>query len=376
VAVDITERKLAEEALRESETKTRTILDNAADGIITTDDRGVIESFNPAAAQIFGSASPEVIGQNIRLLIPRPYLPEHESYHTQPPPQDRLNVLSRGREVSGRRKNGEAFPLELAVSEVRLETKRMFVAVVRDITERKAAEEELTRSRGQLRALAARLESIREEERTRIAREVHDVLGQALTSLKMDLSWISLKTSPGQDWLEDRTVMMSDLIDSTIQTVRKIAIELRPPVLDNLGLAAAIEWQASEFQSRTGMPCRCLSLSKDLTPDPLCATALFRIFQETLTNVARHAHATLVEVSLREEAGHLVLEVKDNGRGISAIELASAQSLGLLGMRERASILGGVVTIVGAPGEGTTVKAKIPANLNHEKNTDDKSSDC
>jgi signal transduction histidine kinase len=225
------------------------------------------------------------------------------------------------------------------------------------------AQRRLSRSREQLRSLAARLESIREEERSRIAREVHDVLGQSLTGIKMDAAWILSRLPDTQSKLAERAKSMSALIDSTIQTVRRIAADLRPGILDNLGLVAAVEWQASEFQTRTGIHCRVSSNLRDASLASESATAVFRIFQETLTNVARHAQATIVSVDLGEEKGCIVLQVVDNGRGIDLAELTQSKSVGLLGMRERAAILGGDLVISGAPGQGTTVILSVPLKL-------------
>jgi signal transduction histidine kinase len=222
------------------------------------------------------------------------------------------------------------------------------------------AQEQLRESHEQLRALSVYLQSIREEERTRIAREVHDELGQALTSCKLDLAWIAGRLPKEAKALLEKTRALSAHIDSTIQTVRRIATELRPGVLDHLGLAAALEWQANEFQARTGIRCDVKGRlqARQLAPD--VNTALFRIFQETLTNIIRHAGATQVEVSLKERGGRIILEVKDNGRGISDEEMASPKSMGLLGMRERAALLGGKLSIGPGPGGGTQVAVSMP----------------
>jgi signal transduction histidine kinase len=224
------------------------------------------------------------------------------------------------------------------------------------------AQKRLMRSREQLRSLAARLQSIREEERSKIAREVHDVLGQALTGIKMDATWIQTRLEENQTKLVARTKSMLALIDSTVQMVRRIATELRPGLLDNLGLVAAIEWQAGEFQARTGIMCRINANLRDATIASDAATAVFRIFQETLTNVARHAQATAVSVDLGEQEGRIILQVTDNGRGIDLVEVMQSKSVGLLGMRERAAILGGELAISGAPGQGTTVVLSLPMN--------------
>jgi len=224
------------------------------------------------------------------------------------------------------------------------------------------AQRRLTRSREQLRSLAARLQSIREDERSKIAREVHDVLGQALTGIKMDVTWIMARL-PDDTRLVARTKSLSALIDSTIQMVRRIATDLRPGILDNLGLVAAVEWQSGEFQTRTGINCRLNTNLRDASIASESATAVFRIFQETLTNVARHAQATSVSVDLCEQEGRIVLQVADNGRGIDLVEVTQSKSVGLLGMRERAAILGGDLAISGAPGQGTTVVLSLPLNL-------------
>ncbi|MEW6305521.1 MAG: histidine kinase [Verrucomicrobiota bacterium] len=228
--------------------------------------------------------------------------------------------------------------------------------------ERKRTEEKLRDSHEQLRALSVYLQHVREEERTRIAREVHDELGQSLTGLKMDLSWLAGRLPKEFKPLNDKIRTMLASIDSTIQTVRRISTELRPGILDDLGLVAAIEWQAHEFQTRTGIQCAVSTEFKETRLDQDLNTAFFRIFQETLTNIMRHANATLVEVHMAEAGGHLVLEVKDNGRGVSEAEINNTKSIGLLGMRERAALLGGTVTIQGIPGKGTTVCVRIPLN--------------
>ncbi|MCU7496213.1 MAG: PAS domain S-box protein [Ignavibacteria bacterium] len=225
------------------------------------------------------------------------------------------------------------------------------------------AEFQLKNSREQLRRLSAHTQSAREEERTRISREIHDELGQALTGLKMDLSWLDKKLqSEGQqtETVSEKINAMYSLINETIKSVRKISSELRPGVLDYLGIAAAIEWQAQEFQHRTGITCRIISMPKELELDQNFSTALFRIFQETLTNIARHASASLIEIRLMHEAGNITLVIKDNGRGITEEEILNTKSFGLLGMRERAYLLGGEFTIKGKQGMGTTVTVTIP----------------
>ena len=238
-------------------------------------------------------------------------------------------------------------------------------AVVADITERKQAEEMLRVSHEQLRSLAARLQSVREEERTRVAREIHDVLAQDLTRLKLDLMWLSHRLAKTidrgtQKLLQEKLVGMTELTDAAIRSVQTIATELRPVVLDSLGLCAAIEWQAREFQERTGIQCAAFVPEEEIRLDRDRSTALFRIVQESLTNVARHASATKVEIRLLCKARQLTLAVRDNGRGIKTGKPDDPHSLGLLGMRERALLLGGRCEITGPRGKGTTVEVRLP----------------
>lgn len=233
-----------------------------------------------------------------------------------------------------------------------------------DITARKDAEEKLDRSHRQLRALSAKLQNLREEERSRIAREIHDELGQMLTGLKMDLRWIERRLSQSTDAtlnpLLDKVVEAGELADATINSVQRISSDLRPGVLDNLGLVAAVRQEAARFQERTGVTCRltCPEESPSLPRDT--TTAAFRIFQEALTNVTRHAQASDVSVELDLEGAELSLDITDNGRGIQPADLEDPKSLGLLGMKERAQILDGELTVTPRPGGGTLVHLRLP----------------
>jgi PAS domain S-box-containing protein len=223
-----------------------------------------------------------------------------------------------------------------------------------------AAIAQLENSRAQLLLLAHHEQTRREADRARMAREIHDELGQALTGLKMDLAWLKKHTRPKQKELLQKFREMSDLVDTTIQDVRRIATELRPGMLDDLGLVPAMEWQLQEFQKRSGIRCRFTSSMEEVALDAEETTVLFRILQETLTNVARHAAATRVEVSLDEDQGYVRLRVQDNGRGITASEVEGSRSFGLLGMRERVLLRSGDFDIQGTPGRGTTVVIRLP----------------
>lgn len=223
--------------------------------------------------------------------------------------------------------------------------------------ERRRAHEERESSQEQMRRLCRRLELVREEERTRIAREVHDELGQVLTTLKLELSLLDKKLIASGN--KSRTRVMLDLVDNTIQTIKRISLELRPPILDVLGLAEAIQWQGKEFQDRTGIQFDFRSSPSEISMEPERSTTIFRIFQETLTNVARHAEASKLNVNLMDSDGILTLVVKDDGKGITPTQISDHRSLGILGMRERALVWGGEVDICGAQSRGTTVTIKI-----------------
>ena len=358
---DITERKQAEEALRKSQQLLAKTFSSLREAVFIIDD-GTVEIIdcNPAASEIFGYSREEMIGRNVALLhIDEAAFKEFRRYLSSA-------IAEKGflghLESRMKRKDGTVFPTEHNVMPLEDEQGRRvgWVSVVHDITERKRAEEQMRSSSEQLRALSVHLQSIREEERTLIAREIHDELGQELTGLKMDLSWLIKRLPGNQELLVKKTESMSKLVDTTIQSVRRISTKLRPGVLDDLGLTAATEWQAQDFQDRTGIQCEFSSNLREIDLDRDRSTTVFRILQETLTNVARHASATRVNICLNEEAASLVLIVEDNGRGITEREISDPKSLGLLGMRERALVFGGEVEISGAPGKGTTVTLRIP----------------
>lgn len=225
--------------------------------------------------------------------------------------------------------------------------------------EHRQAEVALSRSHAALRALASHWQSAIEAERAQIAREIHDDLGQSMTALKMDLAWLASRL-PDDDECRQRLRGMDRLVDDSISFMRRIATQLRPQILDDLGLNAALEWQAGEFSRRAGIPCQVSLPAHGLDLDPALNTSLFRIFQEALTNAARHARATRVDASLRRDGPSVVLTVQDDGRGITASEINDPRSLGLLGLRERAIRWNGSLDLHGAPGEGTTITVRIP----------------
>jgi len=230
---------------------------------------------------------------------------------------------------------------------------------IRDISEHKAVEQSLRKSREELREFAARMDQVREEERTRMAREIHDQLGQALTILKLDLSWLHGKAGT-EDSTRKKIGTMITHVDQTIETVRKIVTELRPSILDELGLIAAIEWQLSQFQGRAGIRTIFESDSDSLNLSRDVAVALFRIVQEALTNVMRHAGATKVRIAIRSIADRLVISVTDNGKGITRQQINDPRSFGIMGMNERVHRIGGQLNIYSSPGRGTRIEISSP----------------
>ncbi len=226
--------------------------------------------------------------------------------------------------------------------------------------ERDQAEMELKRSQELFRNLSTHLQVVREEERTRIARRIHDDMGQALTALKIDLSWLNKKLADDQNPVHEKLKSMVTLINETIETVHNVSEDLRPGILDDFGLSAAIEWQAEEFQKRTGMECKISLPPNEFDLSKEKSTNLFRIVQESLTNVIRHANATKVEINLNEKDGILLLEVVDNGKGITRAAITNPKSFGLIGIKERVHSLSGEVDIAGTPNAGTRLTVKMP----------------
>jgi PAS domain S-box-containing protein len=241
-----------------------------------------------------------------------------------------------------------------------LDGRKIFFHMVTDINDRKQAEEQLMTSREQLRQLSRHCESVREEERTNLARTIHDELGQLLTGLKMDISWMAKRIPAEEGPLLEKIETMDELIDQAIETMKRISSELRPGVLDYLGIVAAVEWLAQEFGKRTDITFSFKPSPKEIDIDKGCATALFRICQEALTNVIRHAKADHVQINLKKRKDGIILEIRDNGIGTREEQLSDPKAFGLIGMKERARSYGGDVTISSALGQGTVVTVNIP----------------
>lgn len=370
IEVAINNAQIAE-ALRHSEERLNAFFNAAPIGLAILDSHLRFIKINETLAHINGLTVKDHLGKTVREIIPG-LAPALEPIYQK--------VLKTGKSIFNKEISGETlsrpgylrhwvatyFPTTGWAG-----TSRRVGVIVVEITERKKMEEQLINSREQLRALSTRLQSVREEERTKIAREIHDELGQALAGLKLSLSWMDRKLNEIDNSKPSRLVLeeiesMSNLLDNTIQTVRRISTELRPRVLDELGLVDAIEWQTQEFEARTKIKCKLSTNRTKISLDQGKNTAIFRIFQETLTNIARHAEASRIYIKLKKKSGYLVLEVKDNGKGISKNSISKCDSLGLLGMRERALLFGGNVKINGNKGKGTTVTLQIPIESKNE----------
>lgn len=359
-SISMMEHDETRERLLEFTALESSILDAVPQAIVGLHNRRIIFA-NNAIKGTFGWSREELIGKNVTIF----YRSEKESKEIA---RYFYSTLKRQRtfvnEFPCRRKDGKDILCRMRAARIGDELKeRRIVITYEDITEKRLAEEELKRSREQLRSLSAHLQSVREKESTRIAREIHDELGQSLTALQMDVAWLGSQLPEELMHLRENARRMARLVDGTIDSVHRIITELRPILLDDLGLTAAIEWQAKEFQKRSGIDCYvyidCMdnSIEKDL------ATALFRIFQEMITNVARHAGAKAVWVRLVQKENELCLEVIDDGKGITQKQIEDSRSFGIMGIRERVNLWNGQVGITGKHSKGTTVSVTIPIRM-------------
>lgn len=350
---DVTHRVEMEYALSKSEARMRSIFNNVSDGIIIIDEKGIIEKLNSSAEKLFGYSAEELTGHNINKLMPEPERSRHDSYLKSYFSSGKAKILDTRREVNGLRKNESIFPMELGVSEFYVDQRHFFIGTVHDITERKKAEEAL-------RDLSSHLERAREDERTRIAREIHDELGSLLTALKMDLSWLNKQLPANLPLCHEKTAVMNRHLDDAIGSVRKIIADLRPTILDHLGLLAAIDWKLDEFREQNGIQCMLTAPEDNIVMDKNRDIAVFRIMQEALTNIALHSQATHVNLDVETGANSLMMKITDNGCGMTKAQMHKTGKYGILGMHERARHFGGEITIVSNPGKGTTLVLNMP----------------
>ncbi len=350
--------------IQDSEARLAGIIRSSMEAIITVDEAQCIVLFNPTAERLFGYTSAQVTGRPLADLIPARFRVAHEA-HVR-----RFGVtgvtdrqMGQQRVLHALRQDGTEFPIEASISQTQDGAGKLFTVILRDTTERVRVETALRQSREELQQLSDRVQASREEERRRIARELHDDLGQRLSALKMDLAILAgdLKDAGTAPALLDQAAAMHLVIDETVASVRRIAADLRPALLDELGLIPAIEWLAKEFSARYGVNVITHAAEEEDVGEH-AATAVFRIVQEALSNVVQHAQADRVDIELVRQDDHFELTVRDNGRGNAAAQPAGGErvSLGLVGIRERARLLGGTVATSQAPGEGFCLTVRFP----------------
>jgi len=398
--IDVTRRETAEAQLRESEARFRSFFEDSADPFLLLDGNRVVDC-NPAAQKMFDCPDRDLmVGKTIEALSPKRQADVSLSSRSVRTLLSAVYKHGHHRtEWTIRATDGKGIPVELSISTIALRGKNFLFIVLRDITPwkeaekillhaktelenrvrertsdltavnkqllreiqtRKKSEQETRRSREDLRYLSEHLQRIREQDRTHIAREVHDQLGQSLSALTIDLSRLRDRLPPNNSWLIEQVQSIEKQIGGTMQSVREICKQLRPPVFDDFGLTAAIRWYLRDFQERTGILCR-VKIDEEIPDhDKELDLVILRIFQESMTNVLRHAEATHVQVALMRRSRNLVLRIQDNGKGISPEQTVNPLSLGILGIRERVRFWGGKSLFTGSPGRGTTMTVSIP----------------
>lgn len=367
----ISKLKIKEElaaALRVADDRYQHTVNSVMDAIVAIDESMHIVLFNPAAEDMFNMKKEQAIGQPIDLLLPESARERHRGHVARfADSQSTSRAMGPHLDITGRRSDGKVFPIESTIAKTMLAGKLQMTAVLRDVTERRQAETGLRTANQQLRHLSTSLQHVREQERSRLSRELHDELGQQLTGLKLSLSWLGTRIKDGRTATPDAIDEMRYQLDAAIASVRRISTELRPIILDELGLGEAMAWHIQEFAKRSALDIETdLAAAEHVQGDAL-ATALFRIVQEALTNVIRHAHATKVKVTLVHVEQTLVLTIQDNGRGFQYT--ARPEGIGLVSMRERAHSVGATFNIMTTPGlglghgVGTTIEVTIALNV-------------
>ncbi len=365
-AVARRQRRLAEEALRAKDKLLHDITFAIGEGIVVVDQMGRIMFMNPKAENLLGWSEMELFGRNVdEVFYGQPgsadNITQAQKEYSQVMSVVHAGSIYRNDDTQFQRKGGTMFQVAFVTTPIVTDGKVVAsVTAFQDISQRKAVEMELSESRRQLRDLSAFLQTVREEERAYLARELHDELGQMLTVFEMDLHWMRAQFTPQQTALIQKVNTLTELVNVSMNAVHRIAADLRPWLLDDLGLGAAIEWQLEQFRERSGMMVVLSLVPEEIIVEEPLATAIFRIVQEALTNVVRHAGANQVEVSLCRQAETLALKIKDNGRGMVADYKPQRNSYGLIGMRERVYNLGGRFHMDSALGEGTVIEINFP----------------
>lgn len=362
VVRDITQRREAEERLRQAEKRARLAVEYFPYNFIIYDAQRRYQYINPQGYNLWGRKENEMLGKRDEEIFSPEITHQYLPHLKRCVKEKRHQMFERSFDINQQRFTFIIHYIPILDEKGQI---HQILGIFQDISERFRHEERLKKSRQQMRALAARLQSIREEERANIARELHDELGQMLTGVQINIATLAKKVNKAISPQQQESIMtemdrLSDRVKSTIKNVRNIITKLRPAILDNFGIVAAAEWEVEVFQQQTGIPCVFRCDQDEYMLDPARSTAIFRILQECLTNVARHANASRVEVLLSQSGKNICLEVRDNGRGISGEDIHSFQSLGLLGMKERVKAFGGDFFIQPLIGKGTVVKAMIP----------------
>ena len=342
-----------------NEKRLNSIMASTMDAIITVDQNQEIIVFNNAAGEIFQCSAKEALGGRLERFIPERFREAHAEHVTRFGSEGKtMRRMGRGMVLAGRRTDGQEFPIDASISHTTVEGHELYTVILRDISERERANEALNRSNRELRELYESMHQVREAERMRIARELHDELAQWLTALKMDATWIATRLPQEHEQLVGKAERMKAVVDDTVAAVRRIAADLRPVMLDDLGLVSAVESLLNDLSERTGVDVRLDGTGDELAlHDPL-ATAVYRMIQEALTNIARHAQAKTVIVEIRAADQRLSVRVRDDGRGLKPDP--NRKSFGVLGIRERARTLGGDARIYSPPEGGTVVEIDIP----------------
>lgn len=352
---DITDRKKFEEALAESERRMRTIVDTAADAIITISERGIIDSFNPAAERMFGYSRDEAIGQNVRILMPEPHCTEHNDYLARFLKTGEARIIGIGRELVGQRKDGSTFPIDLAVSQLHDGVQQLFTGIIRDISERKSLQRELL--------------TISSEEKTRISQDLHDSVGQKLTGLGMLAGSLAVTLQEHSPSDVDAANRIAVGVEQALEQIRKLSKGLLPVEVDGEGLRAALTELAELTTHHSGIRCDFDCRQPVRIEDNETATHLYRIAQEATTNALKHGRPTLVTISLDKEDTQIILRIRDDGQGISSAAWQT-QGMGLRTMHYRAALIGATLSIVPVESGGTLVSCRLMENRNHATTSD------